>query len=451
MPLSYRYSQYFPFILLLFDLVCLNISLLMANQYYYGFLVPTSDYRFLQLLLNVIWIGVFFVSKLQEVDRSSELLVHLNKILTGLAINLSIVFALWFIFQSEDHLRKFLFITYLCFTLTVLSWRSFWHYFIRYYRAKGYNYRNVLIIGEGDLPDALGKHIEENSFLGFRLVESVKSYDLAEICQLSKDRGVNIIFCYLSSFSEDQVRDIINFAENNLIKVNFFSHFSKFKGYNLSMQRLGDIPFIRVNTMPLDNILNKFIKRSFDIAFSCLVFIVILSWLIPIIALVIKIESKGPVFFKQDRHGYNNRFFSIYKIRTMYVHNDRNVEQAKKGDSRITRIGAILRRTSADELPQFINVLKGEMSVVGPRPHAIQHNTDYQPKIDRFWQRHSVKPGITGLAQTKGFRGETAKLSDMSSRIKLDRFYIKNWSLILDLRIIILTIIAVLKGDRNAY
>ena len=437
--------------LLLFDVVCLNFGILLANQYYHGSLIPTFDYRSLQLVLNVIWIITFFASKLQEIDRGSELLAHLNKVLTGLVINLSMVFALWFIFQPEDHLRKFLFVTYLSFTITILLWRSFWHYFIRYYRAKGYNYRNVLIIGEGDLPDALGKHIKENSFLGFRLVESVKSYDLAEIYQLSKDRRVNIIFCYLSSFTENQVRDIINFAENNLIKVNFFSNFSKFTGYNLSMQRLGDIPFIRVNNMPLDNILNKFIKRSFDIAFSCLVFIVILSWLIPIIALVIKIESKGPAFFKQDRHGHNNRLFSIYKFRTMYVHNNPTVEQAKKGDLRITCIGAILRKTSIDELPQFVNVLKGEMSVVGPRPHPVQYNIEYQRKIDRFWQRHAVKPGITGLAQSKGFRGETPKLKDVSNRVRLDRFYIKNWSLILDLKIIILTIIAVLKGDQNAY
>jgi len=451
MPYPYRYSQYLPIVLLLFDLICLNIGVLIANQYHFSFLFPNSAHLLLQLLLNVIWIGVFFISKLQEINRSLGLLTHLNKVLTGLSINLSIVFALWFIFQPEDHLRRFLFVTYLFFTLTVLLWRSFWHYLVRYYRAKGYNFRNILIVGEGVLSDALAEYIEDNSSLGYKLVGSVKSNDLAKIYELSKDKNVNIIFCYLSDFSEYQLKDIISFAENNLIKINFFSQFSKLTNYNLSIQQLGNIPVITVNTMPLDNVINQFIKRSFDIAFSCLVFIIILSWLIPIIALIIRIESKGPVFFKQDRHGHNNKPFSIYKFRTMYVHSDPNVEQAKKGDSRITSIGAMLRKTSIDELPQFVNVLKGEMSVVGPRPHAIRHNIEYQPKIDRFWQRHTVKPGITGLAQAKGFRGETAKLSDMSRRIKLDRFYVKNWSLILDLKIIILTMLVVLKGDQNAY
>ncbi len=135
----------------------------------------------------------------------------------------------------------------------------------------------------------------------------------------------------------------------------------------------------------------------------------------------------------------------------MYEHNDEGVKQAKKGDPRVTRIGAVLRKTSIDELPQFINVLSGDMSVVGPRPQAVEHNIEYQPKIDKFWQRHAVKPGITGLAQAKGFRGETADLSDMSGRVKLDRFYIKNWSLVLDLKIILQTVAEVLRGDRNAY
>ena len=162
-------------------------------------------------------------------------------------------------------------------------------------------------------------------------------------------------------------------------------------------------------------------------------------------------ESRGPVFFKQKRHGKDNNFFLCWKFRTMTYQKNAEFKQATKDDNRITKIGAILRKTSIDELPQFINVFLGDMSVVGPRPHPIKLNEEFQPKIDRFWQRHAVKPGITGLAQAKGFRGETAELSDMSGRVKLDRFYVKNWSLILDFKIILLTAMSIIKGDQNAY
>ena len=179
--------------------------------------------------------------------------------------------------------------------------------------------------------------------------------------------------------------------------------------------------------------------------------IFILSWLVPLIGLLIKLESKGPVFFKQNRHGRNNKLFLCYKFRTMVVNQLSDTKQATKNDPRITRVGSILRKTSIDEVPQFINVFLGSMSVVGPRPHPIKLNEEFAPQIDRFFQRHAVKPGITGLAQAKGFRGETSQFNDMYGRVKLDRFYVKNWSLFLDLKIIILTIISIIKSNENAY
>ncbi|MEL7146237.1 MAG: sugar transferase, partial [Bacteroidota bacterium] len=177
----------------------------------------------------------------------------------------------------------------------------------------------------------------------------------------------------------------------------------------------------------------------------------LLSWIIPIIGFLIKLESKGPVFFKQHRNGKGNEKFLCWKFRTMRVNAEADTKQATKDDPRITKIGSILRKTSIDELPQFINVLLGDMSVVGPRPHPVKLNEQFSPKIDRFIQRHAVKPGITGLAQAKGYRGETTQFSAMYGRVKLDRFYVKNWSLILDLKIIILTIFSIIKGQETAY
>src|SRR5690606_3857431 len=196
------------------------------------------------------------------------------------------------------------------------------------------------------------------------------------------------------------------------------------------------IPVINVAAIPLDERRNQVVKRAFDIVFSSLVILFFLSWMTPIIALLIKLNSRGPVFFKQKRAGKGNKPFDCFKFRTMIVH-DSEFQQATKEDPRITLIGKFLRKTSLDEFPQFINVLKGDMSIIGPRPHPLKLNEQYYPRIEKFMARQYIKPGITGLAQAKGFRGETKDDLSMKSRVKLDRFYIENWSFILDLKIII--------------
>jgi exopolysaccharide biosynthesis polyprenyl glycosylphosphotransferase len=192
-------------------------------------------------------------------------------------------------------------------------------------------------------------------------------------------------------------------------------------------------------------------KRSFDILFSLIIILGFLSWILPVISILIKLDSKGPIFFRQQRSGKGNNHFWCWKFRTMYMNDECDIKQATKGDIRITRIGNILRKTSIDELPQFFNVLIGNMSIVGPRPHPLKLNEQFSPVIEKFMIRHSVKPGITGLAQAKGYRGETSTTIMMSNRVRLDRFYVENWSIILDMKIIILTVVAMLKGDQNAY
>ena len=185
--------------------------------------------------------------------------------------------------------------------------------------------------------------------------------------------------------------------------------------------------------------------------FSILVIVGIFSWLFPLIAIAVAIDSRGPIFFKQVRTGKSTNNFWCWKFRTMYSNKNADTKQASINDKRITRVGSFLRKTSLDELPQFFNVLIGNMSVVGPRPHMLHHTKEYSKKVERFMARHFVKPGITGLAQAKGYRGETPDVSFMKNRVKFDRFYIENWSLFLDLKIILLTIITLIKGDENAY
>ena len=211
------------------------------------------------------------------------------------------------------------------------------------------------------------------------------------------------------------------------------------------------IPILTLRDIPLEEPINMVLKRVFDIIFSSLVIIFLLSWLTPLIAILIKLESKGSVFFKQSRNGFNYKEFDCYKFRSMTPNKDAHLFQATRGDQRITKIGRFIRKTSIDELPQFFNVLFGDMSVVGPRPHMVSHTNMYAKKIDKFMVRHFVKPGITGLAQISGFRGEVESDKDIIGRVKYDIFYIENWSLILDLKIIIKTFVNAIKGEDKAY
>jgi undecaprenyl-phosphate galactose phosphotransferase/putative colanic acid biosynthesis UDP-glucose lipid carrier transferase len=202
---------------------------------------------------------------------------------------------------------------------------------------------------------------------------------------------------------------------------------------------------------PLENSLNRIIKKIFDMCFSFLVIALLFPWLFPILMLIIKIESPGPVFFKQERSGRDNKPFSCLKFRSMRVNEGSHKKQAEKGDKRVTRFGAFMRKTSIDELPQFFNVLFGNMSVVGPRPHMLYHTQAYKELINNYLVRHYTKPGITGWAQVNGYRGETKELVDMENRVEFDIWYIENWSLLLDIKIIIKTVLNVFHGEKNAY
>lgn len=206
-----------------------------------------------------------------------------------------------------------------------------------------------------------------------------------------------------------------------------------------------------VRNNPLKRQNNAFLKRAFDIVISSLVIVFILSWLVPLLAVLIKRDSSGPVFYKQKRTGRNNKTFQCFKFRTMSYEKNAQFIAATKNDLRVTKIGRFLRKTSLDEFPQFFNVLLGDMSIVGPRPHPIKLNEDYQNKVEKYMLRHIIKPGITGLAQAKGYRGEVSSTLTMRQRIKIDIFYVENWSMWLDIKIIMLTALNIVQGDKNAY
>src|SRR5690606_18766780 len=255
------------------------------------------------------------------------------------------------------------------------------------------------------------------------------------------------IYCSISELTNHQLNEISDFADNNLKILKFLPDNKEIYSKKLKYEYYDYIPILSLRNIPLEDSINMVLKRSFDIIFSSFVIVFILSWLTPIIAIFIKLESKGPVFFKQSRNGFNYKEFDCYKFRSMMPNQDAHLYQATRGDERVTKMGRFIRKTSIDELPQFFNVLFGDMSIVGPRPHMVSHTSIYAKRIDKFMVRHFVKPGITGLAQISGFRGEIESDKDIIGRVKYDIFYIENWSLLLDIRIIFRTFMNAVRGD----
>ncbi|MEM8999178.1 MAG: exopolysaccharide biosynthesis polyprenyl glycosylphosphotransferase, partial [Bacteroidota bacterium] len=239
--------------------------------------------------------------------------------------------------------------------------------------------------------------------------------------------------------------------DNNLKTLKFIPDNKNIYSKKLKFEYYDYIPVLSLRDIPLHNPINDFLKRSFDFVFSLIVILGILSWLTPLLAIIITLESKGPVFFRQRRNGIDNREFFCYKFRSMAPNKNADSQPASKNDMRITKVGKFIRSTSIDELPQFYNVLFGTMSVVGPRPHMVRHTNEYAASVDKYMVRHFVKPGITGLAQVRGYRGEIEKDTDIQNRIKFDIFYIENWSLFLDFKIIVQTILNAFKGEEKAY
>jgi putative colanic acid biosynthesis UDP-glucose lipid carrier transferase len=287
--------------------------------------------------------------------------------------------------------------------------------------------------------DVVYKNTEEFSLACKKAIKTASKINIHELYVVAKPNYIVDLQPYFET------------ADKYCIRLKFVPDFSLITQPEFSNNHFNNFHVITPRHEPLQNAYNRLSKRIFDIVFSLLVIVLILSWLFPILAFAIKYQSKGPVLFKQLRTGKKNRSFWCYKFRSMKMNALSDSKQAQKEDDRITPIGKFIRRTSLDELPQFFNVLLGQMSVVGPRPHMLKHTHDYNDQINNFMVRHFVKPGITGLAQVSGFRGETRRVSDMERRVNADIDYMQHWSLFKDIKICLLTVLVTLKGDENAF
>jgi len=408
-------------------------------------------------ILNIIWFITAYFTKFYEIYRNTKPAEIISKTLKQFIVfDLSIVS--FFHFLSIHQSNRFLIKHILFFNFALLLFKFFIYVFLKYYRARGGNIRTYLIVGDNEETRKFKNILDTRVDYGYKF-DSIfgKSNnpdiqgDYTQLKSYLKRNPVDVIFCSLKECSDEQIKDIIVYADDHFMSVKFIPDNKEIMGKKLKIDYFEYFPILSLNKSPLDKPENKIIKRLFDILFSSLVILTVLWWLIPLIGLIIKLESKGPVFFKQKRNGINYKPFECLKFRSMRPNHLADVKQVSKNDSRITRVGSFLRKSSIDELPQIINVFIGDMSIVGPRPHMIKENERFLQRIDKFMARHYIKPGITGLAQVKGFRGEVRTDDDIINRLKYDLFYIENWSLWLDIKIILFTILNIFKGDEKAY
>jgi putative colanic acid biosynthesis UDP-glucose lipid carrier transferase len=373
-----------------------------------------------------------------------------------------------FMFSGLMSILNLLFVRMEFFLLTIIIAATLFYFFmilyrlsvdsvLENYRATGGNIIKCLVIGHNSHGIELFKEIIDHPELGYRC-DGVYSYSqktkvtknvphLGYFTKLSNEEIMEYDRIFFSQKLKTKSQEkIIAIADNLNLKVSSIPDLAFYDVKNFFISKISTVPYISINKLPLDNIINIYLKRSFDIVFSLLVIIFILSWLTPLIGLFIKISSKGPVFFIQKREGFRGKTFDCIKFRSMIVNKESDITMADDNDMRLTKFGKFLRLSTLDEMPQFINVFFGDMSIVGPRPHPVKLNADYSNKILNFNKRHRYKPGITGLSQIKGYSGFISSFDNMNKRVKTDLFYFKNWSFFLDLKIIFKTSILVLKS-----
>lgn len=421
----------------------------------------------LLLALGIVWFVsanlTRFYDEFKSRDYRFEALAVVQSTLIQVFSSAVILF-----FMGDEPVSRFFVVTYGVFLMAgLIIERLIFRGGLEYLRRRGVNLRYLLIVGAGKVGRKFYDSIKGNPQFGYVPVGFVDDNtkpdlngqylgridDLERLIEKHKVRDVIIT---LPNSALRRVQEVIQICEKHATRVRIIPEYIKYAPNRYGVSMFGRFPVISVREYRINELHARFLKRTFDFFFSLLLFVALFWWLWPLIALTIKISSPGKVFFCQERWGRDNRRFHAYKFRSMVafskdVDEDGKYLQAVKNDCRITRVGKFLRRTNLDELPQFWNVLKGDMSVVGPRPHPTPLNLESKDSIPFYMLRHLVKPGVTGLAQVNGYRGETDSQIKMQRRVEHDIWYIGNWSFFLDPRIIFMTIVQTLKGDPKAY
>lgn len=430
------------------------IIIVVTQQFLAIYLYKEFEFKHL-FTLTVLWIIVSVFNRFYYIYRYTNFLKIINLLFNQIVLFALSLFCFAGVFPELELKPNTIIKLLMPIAILIVFVKILTYYSIKTFRSYfGGNYRKTIIIGSSIESQNLELFFNENKQAGYlhkKTFSDVSKKSILDSINFVKEQEIDEIYCSIENINDQEVKALIKFCDNNLKTIKFIPNSTKLNSKKLIYETYDSLPILSLRRVPLQDSVNLFFKRLIDIIISLAVIVFVLSWLTPIIALFIKKESDGPVFFKQTRNGINYEEFSCLKFRSMIVNENAHKLQATKGDTRVTKIGAFLRKTSLDEMPQFINVLLGDMSVVGPRPHMIKENDKYYKTVDKYMLRHVIKPGITGLAQVSGYRGEVEKESDIVNRIKFDIYYLENWSILLDVKIILRTILNSIKGEDKAY
>ncbi len=424
---------------------------------------PFEDFYFsFFLIFSLGWLGISLSSNSYDPSKLENLQILLRNFIGTATLHVFLILFFIVSVKAQYLSRYYLILTYSSTLLSVITFRSLLFLGYKFFVSVNYTTRQIVLVGGEPVMGQMKEFLDEQQTRVLQFVpqldkglsEEERKREIRRIVDQVKDfhldKKITELYFSMALADEDMIDDLTDFTDDHFIYFRMVTDFNPLRRRNFSIDFLGPYPTLTIRREPLKFLGSVILKRSFDIVFSLMVILLVFPIVFPIIALVIALDSRGPIFIRQLRTGRNAQNFYIYKFRTMRP-NDQYERQARKNDERITRVGAFLRKTSLDELPQFINVLMGNMSVVGPRPHLTSHTHEYTQQINKFLLRHFVLPGITGHAQVNGFRGATEDPQLMEQRVKYDAWYIENWSLLLDIKIILQTIWLMFKGQENAY
>lgn len=427
----------------------------------YAFTIHVSDLAF-QFTLITCWYYTGKTINIYSGNMGSHYIETL-KTFYNITFQCIIIAIIYYLIGQPAYLISFSLLYLICMSIVMCGQKAF----ITMVRIKKTSTRektNVLIVGGGRLGTDFYDYVKNHPAYGYNVVgildnqepsPRLNAHYLGKIDQLQQifnsDMNINEVVVALPNTAVKSVKHVMAVSKNQAVHVKVMPDYSHFASPQFTVETFGGMLMVNPRPEPLEAYHWRVIKRLFDVGFSLLVLVLLCSWLFPIIALVIKLSSKGPVFFKQLRSGKNTVPFYCYKFRSMYLNDQANIKGATKNDPRVTLIGKILRKTNIDELPQFFNVLMGDMAVVGPRPHMVSQNGVYSKIISQYMVRQLIKPGVTGWAQVSGYRGETKTSADMQNRIEHDVWYLEHWSFWIDIKIIFLTVWNMIKGEKNAY
>lgn len=458
-----RYTSLFRFSLAATDLVVLNlVQLILMNTMRRIPADAGPAYLLLFFCANIFWLVSAYVTAVYIEDGTVNHFRFAKRSIKCL-ITFFLLMVLFVFFYHYQYSRLFILASFGIFSLVLGCIRVFVICISMYANKVGRPGKKVVIVGYNEVAIKLAQRFSEQ-----KNISSVEGYfedpemvgelsllpiigNIKECLQYAVKNNVSEIYSTISPERNAYIYEMAQTAEKSLIRFKFVPDFKLYVNRVTHMEYIDQFPILSLRPEPLEDVTNSIKKRIFDIVFSLLVTVFLLTWLVPLLAIVIKLNSKGPVFYVQPRSGKNNEIFKCYKFRTLSVTTQSDLRQVTKNDSRLTRVGQFLRKTNLDEFPQFINVLKGDMSIVGPRPHMLYQTVEFSSVMDEYMVRHFVKPGVTGWAQVHGYRGEIKDEEQLRRRIEHDIWYMENWNLWLDIRTMWLTVINTFRGDSNAY